>query len=265
MASLRRELNLLHEKEEVHWRQRSRIARFKEGDRNTSFYHACASQRKKTNTIVGLNDDNGIWHSDKVAIDTLAVDYFSNLFFTSHLAAVGEVVNHVEPAVTFAMNEGFLVPFTNEEVKFALFQMHPSKAPSPNGMTNLFYQKIWHIVEHDVCLAVLDFLNNGHMLKNVNSTHIALIPKVKNSESMSNFRPISLCDVIYKIISKILVNRMKLILPNVIADSQSAFVPGRMITDNVIITFESLHYLKNLRGGKNAQIVAKFDMSKAYD
>jgi hypothetical protein len=130
-------------------------------------------------------------------------------------------------------------------------QMSPSKAPVPNDMTTLFFQKFWNIVGHDVTIAVLDFLNKGKMLDSINFTHITLIPKVKSSKSMSQFRPISLCNVIYKIISKVLVNRMKIILPQVISDSQSAFVPSRMITKNVIISFETLHYLKNQRQGNN--------------
>ena len=132
-------------------------------------------------------------------------------------------------------------------------------------MTALFFQKYWHIVGSDVTNAVLDFLQQGRMLGCVNFTNIVLIPKVQAPNNMSQFRPISLCNVLYKIISKVLVNRMKFILPQVISDSQSSFVPGRMITNNVIISFEMLHYLKNLRSGQNAQMAAKLDMSKAYD
>ena len=104
---------------------------------------------------------------------------------------------------------------------------------------------------HDVTIAVLDFFNKGKMLGSINFTHITLIPKVKSPESMSQFCPISLCNVIYKKISKVLVNRMKIILPQVIFDSQSAFVLGRMITNNVIISFDTFHYLKNQRQGNN--------------
>ena len=117
----------------------------------------------------------------------------------------------------------------------------------------------------DVSFAILDFLNSGRMLGSINFTHIVLIPKVTSPQRMSQFRPISLCNVLYKIASKVLVNRMKYILPQVISDSQSAFVLGRMITDNVIIAFETIHYLKNLRVGNNAQMAVKLDMSKAYD
>ncbi len=155
--------------------------------------------------------------------------------------------------------KSYCVLFSCEEIQYALFQMSPSKAPGPDGMTALFFKKYWHIVGNDVTLAILDFFSSGCMLSSANFTNIVLIPKVKSPESMSQFRPISLLNVLYKIISKVLINRMKTVLPRVILDSQSAFVPGRMITDNVIMTFEVLHYLKNLGGGENVQMAAKLD------
>jgi hypothetical protein len=263
--TLRREVNILIEKEEIFWRQRSRVSWLKEGDRNTKFFHACASQRKKANLITGLRDDHGVWKNEAGAISNLAVNYFQHLFVSSDPDCIREVVDQIDALVTPAMNDALLKDLSSEEIHSALFQMGPSKAPGPDGMTALFFQKYWHIVGEDVSLAIQDFFHSGRMLGSINFTNIVLIPKVKNPEFMSQFRPISLCNVLYKIASKVLVNRMKVILPKVISDSQCAFVPGRLISDNVIMAFEVLHYLKNLGTGENYQMAVKLDMSKAYD
>ena len=103
------------------------------------------------------------------------------------------------------------------------------------------------------------------MLRKINYTHIALVPKIKNPECITNFRPISLCNVIYKVVSKILANRLKRVLPNVISESQSAFVPRRLIIDNVLVAFELMHSMSQKRKGKTSQMTLKLDMSKAYD
>lgn len=108
----------------------------------------------------------------------------------------------------------------------ALFQMPPTKAPGPNGMSAIFFQTYWHIVGNDFTLAFLDFLNSECMLRSVNFTHIALIPKTKLPESMGQFRPIALCNVFYKTISKVLANRLKVILPSIILDSQASLFQG---------------------------------------
>ena len=139
----------------------------------------------------------------------VALAYFDNLFHVGVGDQMEECLNVVQSKVTDDMREVLSSVFTTEEVKVALFQMGPTKAPRLNGMNAIFYQNFWHVVGDNVVLVVLDFLNNGNMLYEINHTNIVLIPKVKNPEKMSDFRPISLCNVIYKIISKVLGNRLK--------------------------------------------------------
>ena len=132
-------------------------------------------------------------------------------------------------------------------------------------MNVLFYQKFWHVVDNDVVNAMLEFLNDEVMLPDLNHTNIVLIPKVKNPEKMSEYRPISLCNVVYKIISKVLVNRLKQVLLDIISPTQSAFVPSRLITNNVIVAYEALHSMHARKKGKTGSLALKLDVSKAYD
>lgn len=94
--------------------------------------------------------------------------------------------------------------------------MAPLKAPGPDGMPPLFYQHFWSTMQHDVTSAILSWLNSGILPEPINHTLITLIPKIANPEHMSEFRPISLCNVLYKIYSKILANRLKKFLPSLI-------------------------------------------------
>ena len=102
-------------------------------------------------------------------------------------------------------------------------------------------------------------------MADLNKMNIAPIPKIKIPTKMSDFRRISLCNVSYKIISKILTNRLKPILSSIISENQTVFIPDRLITDNVLVAFEIMHYLKKRKGGKDSYMAVKLDMSKAYD
>ena len=122
--------------------------------------------------------------------------------------------------------------------------MAPFTAPGPDGMSPIFYKSFWHIVGEDVTVVVLKVLNSSVVLESLNSTFIALISKVEQPRKVSDFHPISLCNVIYKLISKVLVNRLKNFLAKAIPESQSSFLSRRLIFDNVLVAFEMLHYLK---------------------
>ena len=166
--------------------------------------------------------------------------------------------------VTDEMNESINLPFTAKEVERALSRMGPSKAPGSGSFNAGFYQYHWDILGPSITKAVLDFRNGGDMPDKMNNTILCLIPKVKNPQEMKQFRPISLCNVVYKICSKVLADRLRPFHDEIISPEQSAFVPGRLITNNVLIAFECTHYPKRKKGLTGACAI-KLDMAKAYD
>ena len=143
--------------------------------------------------------------------------------------------------------------------------MAPPKAPSPDGMPPMFFQNYWDLVKGDITNTTLSYLNSRSLPSPLNHTFVTLIPKVKNPERVTEFRPISLCNVLYKIFSKVLANRLKRVLPLIIFEHQSAFLKGRLITDNILVAFETLHYMKNHNSGNTSYMALRLDMSKAYD
>ena len=163
------------------------------------------------------------------------------------------------------MNESLSCAFTKEEMATALKQIHPTKAPRPDGMSAIFYQKYWSMVGNNITNMVLNILNNNLPMIEINKTNISLILKTSSSKKMIDFRPISLCNVIYKLISKTLANKLKNLLPHIISENQSAFTPDRLITDNRLVVFELMHYLNHKIAGKKGYMAVKLDMSKAFD
>lgn len=143
--------------------------------------------------------------------------------------------------------------------------MHPTKTPGLDGLQTLFYHNYWSIVGRDVLKVALDILNNQRDPSDINSTFIALIPKKKKPTLAQEFRPISLCNVIMKAVTKAISNRLKAILPDIISEEHSAFVKDRFITDNALIAMECFYWMKNKKRGKNGTMALKFDMSKEYD
>ena len=101
-------------------------------------------------------------------------------------------------------------------------------------------------------------------MTDINKTNISLIPKTNQPTRMTKFRPISLCNTTYKTISKVLTNRLKDILPNIISENQSAFTPNRLITDNVLVAFEFMHYLNHKNEGKENYMSIKLNIKQGF-
>jgi hypothetical protein len=176
-----------------------------------------------------------------------------------------ELLDIVPTRVTAEMNLELDKQYTVEEVQVELFQMASSKAPGVDGFTAGFSQRHWNLLKDDVVTAVLDFLNGGELLVGLNDSAITLIPKVKYPHHISQYRSISLCSILYKIASKCISNRVRLFLGEIIREEQSAFVPRCLITDNVLISYESAHAMRKRKKGKNYVGAVKLDMMKAYD
>ena len=117
-------------------------------------------------------------------------------------------------------------------------------------MSPFFFQKYWHIVGTNVANAILSILHSGHMLRKMNHTHIVLIPKKKDLKCISDYRPISLGNVVSWLLSKVIANHLKHVLPDIISESHNAFVPNRLITDNTTVAYEILHRMRMRRRGK---------------
>ncbi|XP_060962306.1 uncharacterized protein LOC133032394 [Cannabis sativa] len=160
--------------------------------------------------------------------------------------------------------EALICSPSSDEIKKTLFAMNNLKAPGPDGMSVLFYKHYWESVGDDFCAAVHDFFVSGRMHRGSNATNIVLIPKVQNPKRTNHFRPISLCNVVYRVIAKIIANRLKPILPSIICPTQAAFVPGRNIHDNNVIIQEVIHSF-NRKKGKEGFFAIKIDLVKAYD
>ena len=153
---------------------------------------------------------------------------------------------------------------TEDEIKSAVFKMNPEKSLGPDGMTPSFYMQHLEIIKPGVISFVKLFFKQNQLDSKINQTHICLIPKIENPASIRDYRPISLANVAYKIISKVLAERLKPWLDNIITENQPSFIPERLITDNVLIAHELLHSLhtKNL---KNKFMALKLDIAKAFD
>lgn len=213
--------------------------------RNTKFFHMHANQRRKTNNISQILHSISCMVSDQNQIGTVFCSFFSHLFSTSNPSDMGLCLESLNPCVTEHMNSILLAEFNEKEIQEAIFKINPLGALRPDGFSACFYQKNWPIIGKEVTSFVLEMLNQQISLDDINDTFITLISKGKIPHLVGKFRPFSFCNVIYKIVAKVLANRLKLILLDIISHTQSASVPRRLITDNVIIVYEIFHSMQS--------------------
>eukprot|EP00253_Pinus_taeda_P035653 PITA_35653 len=201
-------------------------------------------------------------HND---ISALLSDHFKSIAEEPHInreEAIKELTAAIPKTITADQNWALCREISLEETEEAIRSMPNDKAPGPDGFTINFYKACWSIVKQDVWEVVEDSRSSGTILKSLNPTFLSLIPKVEEAKTPDKFRPIALCNVIYKIISKVIASRLKTILPGIISEEQLGYVEDRKILDNILLAQEIIH---SLHSRKEAGMLMQLDLSKAYD
>lgn len=244
---LKRELMRAQKDEETYWWQKNKDKWLNGGDRNSRFFHNSVKASRQRNSIVKLVNSDGVEVFSEPAKGEVATEFYARLFQSSNPSPFTSWFRDMRPQVSPQMNEELTKPVSEIEVKEAVFSIKPSKAPGPDGMSALFFQKFWHVIREQFVKEVQLFFETGVLPKDWNYTHLCLIPKILDPKSISDLRPISLCSVIYKTVSKIMVKRLKPWMQDIISTTQSAFVSERQIFDNITIAHEMIHSLARLQ------------------
>lgn len=263
----RDKLNILFKAEEKFYRQRSQVRWAAVEDRNTPFYHRVVSQHASRNHIHFLKDgnDNMLYVVDD--IKSHAANYFQGILRSTDLLVSSASTDELQSLLPFCCSElqqNYLKrEVTAAEIKAMLFSMPLNKSPGPNGYSVEFIRASWETVGEDIINAVREFFRNGRLLKDMNTTTIALIPKKPHASSLGDYRPISCCNIVYKLISKIIANRLKHILSECVSPNQAAFLKGRSLGENVLLATELMKDYN--RSTCLRSVMLKIDIRKAFD
>ncbi|XP_021762917.1 uncharacterized protein LOC110727647 [Chenopodium quinoa] len=245
----------------LYWKQRSKVRWDDFGETNSHLLLSSVQDRRRRNKIFSLKDNHGNWISDPMGIENLLIQHFSDLYNCQKNPAtnIPELWDELDiPMLSSHHQQQLMAPFTAAEIKNAIFHIGNDKSPGPNGFTAAFFKSHWSIVGTQVTSTIQYFFARGYMLKDWNRTFLVLLAKVDHPDNPSQFRPIGLCNVLYKCISKCMTAQLRKILPLLNSESQSA------LTDNSLIAHELLSYM-NSSTSKICSAALKLDMNKAYD
>lgn len=253
--------------EEDHLKQCAKFHWLETGDQNNKTFHNAIRTRRAQNTIREIRREDGCVVLTHLEIKAEAERFFSGLLNKTPENYQGATSEDLEQLLTFRCTEEdcreLEKDVTEEEIRKVLFAMPSNKTSGPDGYPCEFFKQSWSVLAHDFTVSVQSVFRYGFMPKGVNSTVLALVPKKLDSMEMRDFRPIACCNVLYKVVSKIIANRLKVILPRIITANQSAFIQGRLLMENVLLASELV------RGYHKEDItprcVMKIDISKAFD
>lgn len=255
LAALAEEDAMTKQKARIKWR----------GDSNSAFFHASLKDKQCRENLVSIVDNSGNIVNNKSEVEHAFIEHFSELLGNKEgfIPNIDNIDPYTLPKLTSADSQSLCNEVTNEEIERAMFSLNSSSSGGPDGFNAFFYQKCWNTLQPAVCNAVRHYFKTGNMPQSYNCTNIALIPKIKNATRVADYRPISCCNTIYKCISKIIASRLKVVLPSIISKNQAAFLEGRSILDNVLLSHELLHGYGNKNTSPRAMF--KLDIMKAFD
>ena len=234
---LLRDLDTILNQEEEIWALKSRVNWMIQRDRNMAFYHVSTLVRRKRNKILAIKNAVGDWIQQEEAVKDFVKNGYSEIYTTSlsSVSALPPTISSWQSRLSEEEKCSISEEVSEEEIKAMLSSLKAFKAPGPDGLHAGFFQRFWLTIGTSVINEVKKVFTVRRVSVYLNTTHIALIPKSQGPETLSNYRPISLCNMAYKIVSKIIVARLRPYLDKLISPCQSAFIPGRKGIDNVII------------------------------
>jgi hypothetical protein len=240
--------------------QQSRSNWLKEGDANTRYFHSVLASRRWGNAISSLQVE-GVAVEGVQPIRQAVFSHFESHFKARRVARPG--VDNLNFKRLNLVDCGSLTrPFLEAEVKDAVWDCDSFKSPGLDGVNFVFFKDFWIELKGDVMRFMSEFHRNGKLTKGINSTFIALIPKVDSPQRLNEFRPISLVGSLYKILANVLANRLRLVIGSVISESQTAFVKDRQILDGILIANE---VVDEARKSRKELMLFKVDFEKAHD
>ena len=248
------------------WALKSRLNATTFGDRNTSYFHLSTIVRRHRNKIRGIKNREGEWMFEEDQVREHIHRGFYDLYSTDlEKSCLNSLISSFSCRF-FSEKEQERIgrEVLEEDIRVGLWALKAFKAPGRNGLHAGFFQHFWHDVKQLVCDEIKNCFAQGCIPDYLNETLITLIPKCQCPEILLHYKPISLCNSIYKVILKIIMGRIRPYLSNLILPLQATFIPGRRGLDNVLIAQEMI-YVLDRKKGKDGYMAIKVDLEKVYD